>query len=101
MNTQIIPKKIQNFINSIPENGAVQVSKNSWDGDNYKAIGKINGRLEFFEYEMDAIAAEEGEPAFTTCWIWYYESAPEKYADFFDLDNMPRKTGKVFENTFL
>jgi hypothetical protein len=66
MNTQIIPKKIQNFINSIPENGTVEVAKSSWEGSNHKGIGKINGRLEFFEWEMDTIATEEGEPAFNT-----------------------------------
>lgn len=100
MNTQIIPKKIQTFINSIPENGTVEVAKNSWEGSNHKGIGKINGRLEFFEWEMDNIATEEGEPAFTTCWVWNFETSPEKYEDFFELDNMPKKTGKVFTNTF-
>ncbi len=101
MNTQIIPKKVQNFINSIPENGTVEVAKNSWEGCNHKGIGKINGRLEFFEWEMDNIATEEGEPAFTTCWVWYYESNPEKWDDFFDVAKMPRKTGKVFTDTFI
>jgi len=101
MNTQIIPKKIQNFINDIPENGAVQVTKDSWDGDNNKAIGKINGRLEFFEYEIDNTNINKNEPAFNTCWIWNYESNPKEYISYFELDNMPKKTGKIFENTFL
>ena len=101
MNTQIIPKKIQNFINSIPENGTVEVAKNSWEGSNHKGIGKINGRLEFFEWEMDTIAVEEGEPAFTTCWVWHYETSPEKWDDFFELANMPKKTGKVWMETFI
>jgi hypothetical protein len=96
MSTQIIPRKIQKFINSIPENGTVEVAKNSWEGSSHKGIGKINGRLEFFELEDNGC-----EPAFTTCWVWHYEASPEKWEDFFDLAGMPRKTGKIFKGTFI
>jgi hypothetical protein len=101
MNTQIIPKKIQSFIESIPENGAVTVSKNSWEGPKLKAIGKINGRLEFFEYEWDTVAVEEGEPSFSTRWIWHFEAEPEQWKEHFDVDCMPRKTGRIFEEVFI
>ena len=97
-----INPKVQKFIDSIPENGTVGVTRNSFGDQNYKkAVGKINGRIEFFEYEDDEYSKENGEPAFTTIATWYYNISPEDEKEYFDIKNMPRKTGKVFTGTFI
>jgi len=94
---QHILKPIQQFIDAIPENGAVQVAGNSWESKTdyqKKAIGKINGRLEFFEYDDDY-----GQ--WNTVFIWHYSIEPEAWENHFDFSCMPRKTGKVFRNVFI
>jgi hypothetical protein len=94
---QHVPKKIQRFIDAIPENGAVQVCVGSWDtvtSRKKKAIGKIDGRLEFFEFDDDA-------GAWDTVYIWHYQLEPEQWEHSFDAESMPRRTGKVYHSVFV
>lgn len=90
-----IPAKIRRFIDSIPENGAVEVAKNSWgNNDRRKAIGKINGRLEFFEFDDETAGWD-------TVYTWYFLDEPERWEDHFDISSMPKRTGKVFRGVFI
>jgi len=88
-----IPQKLKGFIEKIPENGAVQVKKGTWEPISQKPrqiIAKINGRLEFIEYtnELD----------WETVYRWYFETDPDQWEEHFDLsDPLPVIVKKIYE----
>lgn len=95
MNQKTIPKKIQKLIEKIPENGACSVPSTAWESVTEKPrklIAKINGSLEFVEYTHDG--------DWETIYMWDFENEPEKWAEHFDLENLPR-LGKTYTGVFL
>ena len=82
--SEVIPSMLRWFIRRIPENGAVKVSCDLWDSvtcKRNKCIGKINGRLEFFEYDNNT--------DWLSVFIWDYADEPGLWEENFNKDLVP------------
>ncbi|MDD5240060.1 MAG: hypothetical protein PHH61_06395 [Candidatus Nanoarchaeia archaeon] len=97
MNTQKINPKIQKIIDSIPENGAIEVNSENWESQTSKpkkAIGKINGRLEWFEF-TDSTDWE-------TVFMWDFKNEPELAEEHFSFEGkLVMPTGKMYDDVFI